>query len=143
MGGIEGYRPSKQNAKLHRQRNEPEITEVELPKAKGEAEGVPGYQLSPLLRKWIVNFLKDHPIGGRNDHEGPVNWLSEHTGINVKRVSQISNGKVIVVPLTEADSLLIAIGQQHLLSTGEIQVVPNPTWSLETWMAYMQDRGCV
>lgn len=112
---------------------------------------MPGFQLSEVLRKWIVEYLDGRPISGNLAERrrkggirfyGPIQYLADHTGINARRVSGICNGEFSMVPLSQADALLQAIEQTDFLDK-EIQVVPNPNWSPERWLAYMEERGCV
>src|SRR4051794_9619148 len=118
MAGVRGNRPKKQAVKLHRNR-----TEVAPPKAfyrnKGEAEVVPGYQLSEVLKAWTVKWLKDHPHSHHDPqfkgdtrvaHMGPVQYLAYHSGINTRRVSGICNNEFLHVSLSQADALLTAAG---------------------------------
>lgn len=144
LAGIEGYRPSKQNGKLHAAR-----TESVEPKPRyngaGEAEVVPGYQLAPVIREWVVRWLAERPSDTEVDKTrfmGPWEWLSEKTGLPVRRISGMANEEFPTVGLSRADKVLSAMGKQHLLG-GEIQVVQSPNWSLEKWMEYMQERGCI
>jgi hypothetical protein len=146
-------------AKVHERRmaeikNKPPELVVAMPKygGQGEAEIVPGYELSPVLRKWVVEWLAERPLDYRplgvtrgeqdlsNTFMGPIDWLAEKTGIHTRRVSGIVNGEFETVPLSQADALLSAIGRNDLLGY-EINVWPNPNWSLEKWMAYMQEHG--
>jgi hypothetical protein len=115
---------------------------------QGEAEVVPGFQLSPTLRRWVTRYLAERPLntyssgssyGTQVEFLGPIQYLSENTGIHLRRVSAICNGEIEFVPLSQADLLLTAIDMH--LSNPEIQVVPNPNWSLERWLAYRQDLG--
>jgi hypothetical protein len=135
--------------KLHRQRLKAQTPESSYNGA-GEAEVVPGFQLSVVLRKWVVEWLRERPYRNENTNgatvmqfHGPHDYLSEQTGLHVRRVSGIINGEFFVVPLTQADALLQAIERPDLLGAGEIQVVVNPNWSLEKWMDYMAERGCI
>jgi hypothetical protein len=153
MGGVKGNRPRAQAEKLHRRRVEPKPQKPSYKGRNGEAEVVPGYQLSAVLRRWVTAWLVDHPLSQddpqfrRNEisvsHVGPIQYLAEKTGINTRRVSGICNGEFLHVPLSQADQLLVAAGLFDLLGTNEIQVIQNPNWSLETWVAYMEGRGCI
>jgi hypothetical protein len=119
----------------------------------GEAEVVQGEEFSAVMRKWVVSFLADHPLdsygtgegsfGGKDpDFIGPIQMLAERTKINARRVSGICNGEFKYVSLTQAEALLGAIDSEYKLSNGEIRVIPNPMWSPEQWVDYMQSRGC-
>lgn len=118
----------------------------------GEAEVVPGFQLSAILKRWITAYLADRPLGVYASGEqpygampefmGPIQLLAERSGLNVRRVSGICNGEFDVVSLSQADSILAAtgVGLTYYERTDEITIVPNPTWSLEKWLEWKQ--GC-
>lgn len=108
----------------------------------GEAEVVTAEPLGAVLRNWIVMFMRERPNGVDNVLMGPINWLSEKTEINERRISGIANGEFSHVPLSQTDALLTAIGRPDLLGI-EIHVMPNPNWSMEWWLDYMAERGCV
>ena len=137
--------PRERAARIHRAR-----TEYHPPKTnyngQGEAEVVPGFQLAKALQKFCREWLVDHPYGvermGGINHVGPVGALAAESGLHIRRVGGICNGEFPFVPLSQADLLLLAANMQHLLVT-EIQVVPNPNWSPEKWIAYMQSHGCM
>jgi hypothetical protein len=138
----------KQSEKLHRERIEPAELKPQY-NGRGPAEVVPGFQLSTVLREWIVRYLDGRGIsesklvGDEVAMFGPIQYLSHWTGISVRRVSGICNGEFPNVPYQQAEILLMVIDRDYLLANGEIQVVPNPNWSLEKWMDYMRERGCV
>lgn len=148
----EGYR--KRAEMLHKQRISLKLREVPLKphyNGQGEAEVVPGFQLSAALRKWIVEYLDgrhifDNQAGHRKDNQlkfyGPLQYLSEQTEINERRISGLCNGEYPFVPLSQADKLLQAIERPDMLGI-EIQVVPNPNWSPERWIEHMRERGCI
>ena len=119
MEKIQQIRPIPQN-KLH---------------GRGEAEVVPGYELSEILREWVVQRLAEN----NSTHE----WLAEKTGLHVRRVSGIINGEYVCVPLSQADKLLQAIERTDLYHVvpARIHVIPNPNWSQERWQEYMEERG--
>lgn len=113
----------------------------------GEAEVVNPEPLGEILRRWIVNWLKAHPAGDDNT-VGPLQKLHfltvEHGHeINIRRISGISNSEFPYVSLSQADTLLTCIDKGYLLATGEIGVLANPHWSMERWIAYMAERGCI
>jgi predicted lipase len=119
----------------------------------GEAMVVQGFQISTIMRKWITNYLKDRPHNHRstdengtagvpNDFIGPIELLAEKTGMHIRQVSRICNGELKTVQESQAEKLLIAIDESYRFSNGEIQVVPNPNWSNERWIRYMQEQGC-
>lgn len=119
----------------------------------GEAEVVHGQQLSVVLKKWIVEWLSDRPLNEARAGQafskrenraatamGPIQFLAEKTEIHIRRVSAICNGEMDFVPWSQADKLLQACNLTHLTRNNEIQVISNPNWSMERWIAYMQER---
>lgn len=130
-----GYK--KQALKLHNERMEKARAGNDSQQRRyngaGEAEVVPGYELSEILREWVVKRLAIN----QSTHE----WLAEQTGIHVRRISGLINGEYTCVPLSQADAVLQAIERADYLET-RLHVIPNPNWSPERWMQYMQERGC-
>jgi hypothetical protein len=127
--------------------------------SRGEAEIVDAEPLGSFLRAWIVKWHAERPFttesnfnphlsNGRNLKSisngfiGPIQWLSQETGIHTRTVSGICNGEFPRVGLSKADALLTATGQNYLLGS-EISVKKNPRWSDETWREYMAERGCI
>ena len=109
---------------------------------KGEAQVVLGVQLSKVLKEWHDGF-KLHWDEDRGRMHGPMDWLKEMTGLNVRRCHGLVNGEFPTVSLTQAELVLMAIGREYLLANGELHVIPNPNWSLEKWTTYMEERGCI
>lgn len=152
MSGIRGYRPSVQNAKLHKERMEKKRAPYRF-HGKGDAEVVATVQISPIILRWLEEWRAERPnvysdsrnfsakSKDRNPFYGALNWLAEQTGLDQRRISKIAKGEVDFISLETADRLLTAMGMPHKL-TSEIQVVPNPNWSPERWAEYMRERGC-
>lgn len=100
----------------------------------------------------LVEFEKEldprySPVGQGPDAEGitPLtiySYFRENLGISDKTIYRILHGVSQFTALSLADTLLTAIHRNHLLSTGEIPVIPNPRWSQEKWHAYMREHGC-
>lgn len=114
----------------------------------GEPEIVEAEPLGSVLRKFCVDWLKERPIfhteyGSGAEFYGPVQWLAEMAHTSPRRISGLCNGEYPRVALSMADVILSAIDKSYMLSNGEIPVVANPQWSLESYMAYMSERGCV
>jgi hypothetical protein len=140
----------RQVEKLHRKRNSPAPPRYN---GTGEPEVVPGFQIARWMQPWVEHFVAERPYGQfvhktiqtgyGNDFIGPIGFLEFHTGINERRIRGIIKGEIQFVPLSDADEILSAAGLSHLLATGEIQVVPNPNWSPEKWLAWMEERGCI
>lgn len=109
-------------------------------------------QLADFLLEWEKNFIGDRPrfAGSRQFGEqakeifmGARTFLSEHSGIPVRRIYAIIEKESQHVTFRTAEALLIAAGHEYLLSNGEIEVIANPRWSQERWQAYMAERGCI
>lgn len=119
---------------------------------KGEAEVVPGYQLAEELQAWCKAWLAVRPYGmfrqgeernGGADFVGPVQYLAHETGLDVRQISRLCNNEQVTISYTQAELVLMAIDREYLLSNGSIQVVPNPNWSLERYIEWKEQRGCV
>jgi hypothetical protein len=117
-------------------------------------EVVLGKKLAVVLQDYCVRWFRERPSGnfgvdeerrnnGGSTFIGPVQYLAQETGISIRRVSGMCNGEYEYVDAYRADRVLTAIGLSHMLSNGEIPVVPNPTWSMERYLAYMEKRGCI
>lgn len=74
---------------------------------------------------------------------GVLEWLSSKTGIHERRIREFQHGKVERVPLSQADALIQAMNLTHLFWNGTLKVIPNPLWSLQKYLDYMRERGCV
>jgi hypothetical protein len=119
------------------------------PKGSGmaEAEVVPAVQLKSVIEAWIDRYESERTP---NYHWNPLdnyftalNWLCSETGMGHRTIQRILKLETKYVALRNADLLLTAIGESYLLSTGEISVVPNPKWTQEHFVAYMESRGCI
>lgn len=126
-----------------------EITKDKPRYRVGEAEVVRGADLSKVLNRWVVKYLKEHPSTnddpswrGAVSHFGPMQWLSHKTEINVRRISGINSGEFEYVPLSQADKLLTAIGQTDSFYNGDVEIIPNPNWRREWYQRHMEDAGC-
>lgn len=132
---------------LARLREEVEQAEKQY-NATGEPEVVFGKQLAEILTVWKEDWLKkrdwdeQHFGNPENRVMGPLDWLKEMTGINARRIYGLMQAEFPYVSLTQADLVLTVIGKSELLSNKTVHVVPNPNWSPEKWLAYMQERGC-
>lgn len=137
------------NAARHRARMEQLSKSSARYNGNGEPNVVPGYQLAAVLQDWCRRWLLDRPKGalhgsiGGHEFVGPVQYLAEESGIPIRRVSGYCNNEWPTVGESKAERLLMAIDREYMLVTGEIQVVPNPNWSLEKWMAWREEQGCI
>lgn len=98
-------------------------------------------EIREFNRKWLSGRTQRESRNG--EVMGPVQWLSQKTEINIRQIARITNEEVQTVGLSDAEKILIALDLEYLLSNGEIHIIPNPRWSLEKWVAYMQAQGCV
>jgi len=142
-------------AKLHAQRMAASLSgrrlaelraEVEAEERKyggqGEAQVVFGSQLSSVLQKWEAEFAAKYPADGQwRKVMGPRDWLKEMSGLHIRRIYGLIEGEYKFVSLSQADLILTVIERSDLLYD-TIHVIPNPNWSPERWLAYMNERGC-
>jgi hypothetical protein len=126
---------------------------------QGEAEVVHGWALANVLRAYVDQWNRERPprseasvLGDRGlGFEAASTYIAEETrrfdreghGLNSRRVRGIIANEFKHVSLRQADQVLRAIGKEYMLSNGEIAIFPNPQWSNERWVKYMQERGCV
>lgn len=128
---------------------EKETSEIRLVKSSNsEAEVVECHYIASEMQRWAEIWEREYPkealIADPNSiHYTPYTWLEEKTGIHRRALFDIFNEKVSYVSLSKADALLTAIHKNHLLMRGEIPIIKNPRWSLETYMEYMSERGCI
>lgn len=120
---------------------------------RGEAEVVDAHEFSVILKKFAEDWLRERPKNSWSGTEtleedekegfyGPVDWLAEKAELNVRRVQAFLNEEIENVPLSQADALMQAMNLTHLWGI-TIHVKPNPQWSMESYMAYMKERGCI
>lgn len=98
------------------------------------AEVVPTWQLSNALRGWLHRWNPDSKEAG-------LEFLAEKLGVTQRRIVAIVRVEAKHTGLQMADALLSAMERSELLGL-EIDVIPNPQWSQERWVRYMQERGC-
>jgi len=151
------------NALLHRQRIESEerrrleehIHRIKQDQPKkyngaGEPLVVPSSALAPVLMEWKnwyeLEHESDYQRGQINTDNptmfGPMQYLEFHSGLPARRIYGIMRQETKHTSLSIADRLLGAIDKGYLLASGAIPVVPNPHWRMDTWIAYMNKRGC-
>jgi hypothetical protein len=128
------YRDPVERLVRERERARAEDSPPPILNGAGEAEVVPGFQLAPVLRRFSKMWLAERPSG--HDLVGPVQYLAQESGLNIRQVGRIVRGEIHFVGLDQAEKLLIAIGREDLLRDGTIWTVPNPNWSLEAWIEY-------
>jgi transcriptional regulator with XRE-family HTH domain len=122
--------------------------DAEIQKDKDEAwmktmepEVVNPEPIGSVLREFCKQWIVDRPYG--ENYLGPQNYIAIHSGISIRQISRICNSETKFVSLSKADAILSAIDQQELLRNGEIKIIPNPTWSMESYMRWMKERGCI
>ena len=119
--------------------------------SRGDALIVRAEPLGYYLRVWKRKYLAEHPsqkddsqVHGRKGqhltHFGAINWLAQESGIDKSEVGKICNGYFAHVSLSKADRLLTTIGMSFLLFN-EIEVIPSPNWSIQSWVGFMANRG--
>jgi len=146
LPGKKDYRPSLHTTKLHKLRTE--NSSRQNYNGAGEAEVVPGFQIAEEIRKFQHNWELEYPEDGHSNFIGPFQYIEEETArlgarVPVRFISYLLHGDKLTVSLSRAEVILMAMGKEYLLQTGEIQVVPNPNWTFERWLNYMQERGCI
>lgn len=149
--------PNGHQAKLHDKRLDSLSAEhVEMREAEkrkyngaGEAEVVLSAQLAPILtehrRRWNLerNAKTESELHQGSMVMGFLDWLSFETEIGVRRLWGIMRKEYKTVPFSQAEKILMALQEENLLTNGDVRVIPNPNWSLEKWMNYMEERGCI
>jgi len=134
------------------ERKKEELRQKHKANSQGEPEVVPGALLAQVLQNWCKRWLREWGINPgtarsmiqQSGAVGPVQYLSQESGIHIRRVSGLCNGEFDFVGLSQAEQILMAIDQENLLRTGEIPVVPSPNWPFDKWVSYMeQQRGCI
>jgi hypothetical protein len=112
-------------------------------KGTGEALVVDKEQMAAVLLDFRTKWNVEHPVTNNGRGYGSPNsnangyghWLGAwgylgfETGIDPSVIGKISRCEMPIVSLTKAEKILMAMGLQHMLSNGEIQVLKNPNWS--------------
>lgn len=102
-----------------------------------------GTYLREFCRQWISERPYMSQSGRTNTYfVGPQDFIANRAGISVREVGRICNSLKEFVPLNQVDAILTAINRYDLLDN-EIKVVTNPKWSLEAYIDYMKERGCI
>jgi hypothetical protein len=133
----------------------------------GEPEGVFTVQLAPILLEFKEGWLRTRAqsevprnkgkstitvfgelidrslIDESMDILGPWQYLREKTGISERMILRITRVESTFTSLSVVDKLLQAMNLTHYMHNGRITVVPNPRWSLQKYVKYMEGRGCI
>ena len=131
--GVKGYRPSKFNAARHRERMGDAPPTKELTSGMSEAEVVMTKQLAAIIRRWVSHSADANALTN----------LGENIGMDEAFIRRIVGEKSKYTALRNADRLLTGMGLGYLLQNGEVTVIPNPMWSMEKYITYMENRGCI
>lgn len=107
-----------------------------------EAEVCLSSEIGPLIEEFERRWYRERP-NGEVGTTGPLTWLSWETGLQTKVLSNIRNQKHRTVLLSIAEAILMAMDKGYMISNEEVAVEKNPRWSLEKYMAYMEERGCI
>jgi hypothetical protein len=157
MPYFERSERGKHTARLHAQRAERRLADLreEVEKAErmynggGEAEVVIGVTLAKVLVEWEEKWTAQRAAETENTTTNggmrvmsAKDWLKEMTGIHARRIYGLMKAEFKFVSLAQADLLLTVIGSTAL-QDGTLRVIPNPNWSPEKWLAYMEERGCL
>lgn len=120
---------------------------IQRPNVNVPLEVVDRHQLALVLRRWVVEYLAQHPLDSFDSTAGPTQVIAERTGKSGRVVSgyinESSDSNSPYVSVTVADELLIAIDETNAFYDGRLPVVANPTLSMELWLARMAQRGCI
>lgn len=65
-------------------------------------------------------------------------YLANESGVPKRRIWGILNNESKTTSFYMADKIIACIERPDLMP----QVIPNPRWSQERWIAYMQSHGC-
>ncbi len=123
-----------------------------MPGGNTDAEVVRTEDLADILNTWLEKYTKQFPLSfefnprgnrGRPESISGLQYLSQLSGLSDRAIYRVINCESKHTRLTIADKLLIVIDREYMLSTGELEIIPNPSWSLEHWQAYMSERGCL
>ena len=121
-------------------------------KGVSHAEIVDPEPLGQLVRDFIKKWRKERPIShiedgtsawGANEFVGALDYLYANSGIDQRKIRGIVNNEYSEIGDSIADALLQAMNLTHLMHDGTIQSRPNPRWSMEAYLAYMRERGCI
>jgi hypothetical protein len=100
-----------------------------------------------IVEDWINSQVGPHRWGVAFDDTtlpyimSALDYLSREAGYSKRHIHRLLHQQEWI-SLFQADKLLTAIELHHLLANGEIDVVPNPAWTLEEWATHMRKRGC-
>lgn len=111
---------------------------------------VPSQHIADILEERQRIWERERPNPRRNHPDLPhdpvvgfINWLSFESGVSERVLRTIRRAEYLHLEFKVAEKILLALDLQHLLSNGDIPVVPNPKWSQETWLDWKEKQGCI
>jgi len=117
------------------------------PPRYGDAEVVLGSELRRVVESWMERVDAENPFWtfGKVYQDNfyrmsAQQWLAVETGYTTRSFHRILRSEY--VGLRAADRILTAIDKSYMLVNGELTVIPNPKWSYEGWISWMEERGC-
>ena len=112
---------------------------------RSDAQVVLAEQVAKEIKEWTVKWLKTRTELEASDREvmGPVQWLAEESGVQRRQIARITSGDIKTISEEQAWKILKAIDREYLLVNRTIHVIPNPQWSLDHWIEYMRNQGCI
>jgi hypothetical protein len=75
--------------------------------------------LAPIVERWLSSYNAEHGRGG-------IDALARLFGGDPGRLYKIRKGQTRYTTLAVAEELLHALGRGYMLSTGEVEIRPNP-----------------
>lgn len=107
-----------------------------------EPQVVEAEPFGSVLRSFCKAWIKERPID-MPMVMSPYDFMHTHSDISVRQIARYCNSERPYIALSHAEAILFAIGKEEMLVNDEIKVIANPTWSLEAYVNYMKQRGCV
>lgn len=71
---------------------------------------------------------------------GPVDWLSEKSGVNERHINRLKARDANFVTLPVADALVSAMDMPNAWYDGRLRLMPNPQLSEKTWRRILTER---
>jgi hypothetical protein len=122
--------------------------------------------LARVIREWIRRHELEHPIDQpynlKQDakfdergkwsgveyreehwHTGGIRYLSEHSGVDDRKIRGILLIEYKTTSLYVADRIISAMEETYKLTNGELEIIPNPRLTQEKWIEHMRERGCI
>jgi hypothetical protein len=107
-------------------------------------------ELAARVELWIAEHQREHPPGeaidkvsygkGGPQHYRAERYICDQSGLSPARLAAIREARKPWTPLSEADRLLNAVGEDRLLGSA-ILIVGNPMWPRERVIRELQELG--